>query len=107
MRPSSALSSRERSQLPDRKREQQRGDDQAEQEGAGLAAERHEQDQQCRDRHALDVRLAGHPPAEQALSEQVQRGPAEDNGRANAARVSTPRTAEEDAGSNQLAIHVA
>ena len=44
--------------------------------------------------------LAGHPPAEQALSEQVQRGPAEDHGRANAARVSTPRTAEEDAGSD-------
>ena len=36
-------------------------------------------DQQRRDRHALGVRLPGHPPAEQALAEQVQRGPAEDH----------------------------
>ena len=68
-----------RSPLPDRKRGKQRGDDEAEQEDADLAPERHEQDEQRRDRHALGVRRAGHPPAEQALSEQVERGPAEDH----------------------------
>ena len=73
-------------QLPHRQRGQQRRDDEAEHEGADLAAERHEQDEQRRDRHALGVRLAGHPPAEQALSEQVERGPAEDHRRADPAR---------------------
>ena len=75
-----------RLQLPDRERGKQRRDDEAEHEGADLVAERHEQDEQRRDRDALGVRLAGHPPAEQALAEQVERGPAEDHRHADRAR---------------------
>ena len=84
--------------LPDRERGKQRRDDEAQHKCADLVAQGDEQDEQRRDHHAFRVRLAGHPPAEQALSEQVQRGPAEDHRRADRARRVVGRLDQQVAG---------
>jgi len=73
-----------RSQLEDRKRGQQRGNDRAEQQRAQLAADRYQRDEQPNDGQAPHVGRPGHAPAEEAFAEQVERGPAEQDREADA-----------------------